>query len=102
MITIYNKALSDIKILAHINWGYIYAVKGIAKIMSVPSKVNIRAHSHETGQLLKEVTSSSVDGSYIIHLFTNELVDISAFVKENPNIRTNIYATITPYQVQDL
>lgn len=83
-------------------YSQIYRIKGSVTLQGTPHRATIRALSHRSGELVREVLSDSNTGDYMIELYDNSLIDLMALNKQDRNIRYRVYGPITPAVFEDL
>lgn len=98
----YVYALSPAQIKGHYSYALIYKIKGQVTLQGVPYQANVRVYNHYSGQLLTQLQSSPADGSYVISLYNNALIDLMVLNMNDQTVRYRAYGPITPAEQQDL
>lgn len=101
-VVIYNRALDPQEIRICNLYSQIYRIRGSVTLQGTPHQATVRAISHRTGQLVREVLSDPNSGDYMIELYDNSLIDLMALNKQDRNIRYRVYGPITPAVFEDL
>ncbi len=92
----YNYKLSDAQIRARWAYGLTWRIRGTVTLQGVPHDAIVRAFRHSTGELLDSVVSDPNDGTYMLRLFDNSLVDLHVFDRKDINVRHRSFGPITP------
>ena len=98
---VYTHALSDIKIMAFMNYDKIYTIRGTVTMNGAPASATVRIYNHRTGELMCEQQSDGETGVYNISLFDNSAVDVVVFDRDNMTVKLRAYGPIVPYEFDD-
>lgn len=101
-LVIYSRKLDDQEIRIRNLYSQIYRIRGTVTLQGTPHEATVRAISHRTGNLVREVKSDFSSGDYMIELYDNSLIDLMALNKQDRNIRYRVYGPITPAVFEDL
>lgn len=93
---VYNKALNDIVLKAHLNFSSLYRVRGIVQSEGQPIKALVRLYSYKFANLLGEKYSDPTDGSYEFDLATNEKLVIMILDETQLTTRVKTVAPVSP------
>lgn len=100
-LIIYHHALSDIKIMAFMNYDKIYTIRGTVTYNGAPASATVRIYNHRTGELMCEQQSDGETGVYNISLFDNSAIDVVVFDRDNMTVKLRAYGPIIPYEFDD-
>lgn len=100
-VIIYNKALTDIILLAHTNYDYLYRVAGQIVSGGQPVEMLVRVYSHNSGQLLAETWSDPLTGNYNVYLSGSEYVDLIVLDSIHETVKLRGIGVIDPSEVND-
>lgn len=95
-VSSYNYKLSDAQIRTRWAYGLTWRIRGTVTLQGVPHDAIVRALRHSTGELLEDARSDPNDGTYMIRLFDNSLVDLHVFDRKDINVRHRSFGPITP------
>lgn len=101
-LALYPKALQPQEIRIRNAYAILYRVRGTVSLMGAPYRANIRVYKHTDGTLLQEAFSDPSDGTYLIKLADNNLVDLYVLNRQDRNVRNRAYGPITPALHEDL
>lgn len=101
-VGVYPYALDDAEIRLRNMYSLIYRIQGNVTLQGNPYRATVRAFSHRTGALLREIESSTSSGDYSMTLYDNSLIDLMVMNKQDPNIRYRVYGPIAPALYEDV
>lgn len=98
----YDYKLSAAQIRTRWTTGITWRIRGTTTLHGIPHETTVRAIRHTTGEHLGDIKSDPNDGTYMVKLFDNSLVDLIVFDRGDINVRQRTFGPITPTLHDDI